>query len=61
MHLYQVIASAAMSVDFEQTMSLLPSDWRDRFSPLENGQPIWKLGADLKFRHAELISLGGVA
>jgi hypothetical protein len=61
MHLYQVIASAAMSVDFEQTMSILPSALRDRFRPLENGQPIWKLAPDLKFKHAELMAIGGAA
>jgi hypothetical protein len=61
MHLYQVIASAAISVDFEQTMSILPGALRDRFRPLENGQPIWKLAPDLKFKHAELIAIGGAA
>jgi len=61
MHIYQIIASAAMSVDFQRSTSVLPQGWRDRFSLLENGQPIWKIVPDMKLKHAEVVSVGELA
>jgi hypothetical protein len=58
MHLYQIIAASAMSVDFKRTLSVLPEEWRNKFKLLENGQPVWKIVPNMKLKHIEVAEAG---
>jgi hypothetical protein len=54
MHLYHILASSALGVDFNATVSALPKGWRDRFGLLDTGHPVWSILPDTRVQAIDI-------